>query len=145
MKKITGYESGFSDHSIWPETNLAATALGAKVIEKHFTVNKKLKGWDHSISADLIEMKNIVSSCKRIELLLGSEKRIVSKNELSQSKIMRRSICATQDIKPHEQFTIKNIDLRRPGYGISAKRFKKFLKMKNKKNFISKGTLLKNN
>jgi len=143
LKKITGFETGFSDHTTWLETNLAATAIGAKVIEKHFTTNKKLKGWDHSISADLDEMKSIVSSCKKISLLLGNEKRTITKNERDQAKVMRRSICAIEDIKNNEKFTLKNIDLRRPGYGISPKKFKDFLKMKNLGKFIPKGSLIK--
>ena len=145
LKKITGYESGFSDHTTWIETNLAATAIGAKVIEKHFTTSKKLKGWDHSISADLNEMKSIVSSCKKISFLLGSEKRIITKNESAQAKVMRRSICAINNIETKEKFTLRNIDLRRPGNGISPKKFKKFLSIRNLGKFIPKGSLIKKN
>ena len=145
LKQITGFESGFSDHTTWLETNLAATAIGAKVIEKHFTTNKKLKGWDHSISADFNDMRSIVSSCRKISILLGSEKRMVTKEEHAQAKVMRRSICAIQNIKPKAKFTLKNIDLRRPGYGISPREFEKFLKMKNLGKFIQKGSLIKKN
>ena len=80
-RKITKFQTGYSDHSTLTEVPLIAASLGAKVIEKHFTLDKKMSGWDHSISADPKEMEKIVKSTKLCRSLLGSYKRSISKEE----------------------------------------------------------------
>jgi N-acetylneuraminate synthase len=142
LKKLTGYESGFSDHTTWRETPLAASALGAVVIEKHFTFNKKAPGWDHSVSADLNEMKDLVSSSKRFFKLPGKFDRKLSKEELSKSKIMRRSITTKHNIIKGQKLKLKDLDFQRPGSGISPGKLPKILGKKVKKN-ISLGRILK--
>lgn len=142
LKKSTGYESGFSDHTIWRETPLAASALGAVVIEKHFTLNKKAKGWDHSVSADFKEMKELVLSAKRVFKLPGKFERNLSKSELKNSKIMRRSITSKNKIFKGKKITLKEIDFQRPGIGLSPENINRIIGRKAKKN-IDIGKILK--
>tara|TARA_Y100000389_G_scaffold82236_1_gene78837 strand:- start:43406 stop:44407 length:1002 start_codon:yes stop_codon:yes gene_type:complete len=142
LKKLTGYESGFSDHTTWKETPLAAAALGAVVIEKHFTFNKKAKGWDHSVSADLNEMKTLVSSSKRFFKLPGKFERKLSNEELMKSRIMRRSITTKNNILKGQKLTLKDLDFQRPGTGIPPEKLSKILGKKAKQN-ISFGRILK--
>jgi sialic acid synthase SpsE len=142
IKKITGFEIGFSDHTEWIETPLAAATLGAKVIEKHFTFNKKAKGWDHAVSADYNEMKNLVISAKKCFDLSGKLERKLSIEEIKKSKIMRRSITIKKDLKKNQRITIKDIDLQRPGTGIAPKDLKKIVNKVTKKD-LKKGEILK--
>lgn len=142
IKKITGFEVGFSDHTKWIETPITAAALGAKVIEKHFTFNKNAKGWDHSVSADFEEMKNLVSATKKANKLRGQFERKLSKDEIRKSKIMRRSIVVKNDVKKNQIIKITDLDLQRPGTGIPPLYLKKVLNRRvNKK--ITKGEILK--
>ncbi len=142
LKKQFKLNSGFSDHTVRTEVLYAAAALGAKVIEKHFTINKKDKGWDHAISADLKEMKNIVKKCKFISSTLGSYKKKITPEELKKSKIMRRSIAIIKNIKKGEKFTKLNLDLRRPGSGMPPIKIFKIYGKKAKKN-LNSGEMLK--
>lgn len=142
IQKLTGFNTGFSDHTIWIETPLAAAALGARVIEKHFTYDKKAPGWDHSVSADFNEMKNLVYSSKRIYKLIGSQNRQLSVDEIKKSKIMRRSITIKREIKKNSKITIYDLDLQRPGTGMPPELLTKVLNKKVKKNLIT-GNLLK--
>ena len=142
LKKLTGYESGFSDHTTWRETPLAASALGAVVIEKHFTFDKKSKGWDHSVSADFKEMKELVFSAKRIFRLPGTFERNLSKAELKTSKIMRRSITSKKRILKGKKLTLNEIDFQRPGIGLAPENVHRILGKKAKKN-IDIGKILK--
>ena len=87
-------------------------------------------------------MANIVASCKNIFKLLGNEIRNLSKEEIKNSKKMRRSIYAKKDIK-NEKFSLENINLARPGIGLSPKKFDSILNKKNKFGFIKKGQLIK--
>jgi N-acetylneuraminate synthase len=142
IKKVTGYEIGFSDHTRWFETPLAASALGAKVIEKHFTFNKKAKGWDHSVSADYKEMKNLVISSKRAYKLSGKLNRKLSKEEIKKSKIMRRSVTLKNNLKKDQKISLQDLDLQRPGIGIAPIYLNKVLNKKIKKDLFS-GEILK--
>ena len=142
LKKLTGYDTGFSDHTIWKETPLVASALGAVVIEKHFTFNKKAKGWDHSVSADLNEMKDLVLSSKRIFKLPGKFERKLSRQETIKSKIMRRSITTKNNLIKGKKIKLKDLDLQRPGTGIPPGQLSKIVGKKLKKN-ISYGKILK--
>ena len=144
MEQITGFKSGFSDHTVWPETLYAVCGLGGAVIEKHFTFNKKAKGWDHSISANPKEMSNIVKSCKLIQKLLGNSKKKISKEENNLGKLMRRSIYVINSINKNSQFTEKNVALQRPAIGIAADKFTEILGKKAYKN-LEVGDLLKEN
>jgi len=142
IKKITGYEVGFSDHTKWIETPMTASALGAKVIEKHFTFDKKAKGWDHAVSADFTEMKTLVTATKKIYKLRGVLERKLSKEEIEKSKIMRRSITIKKEVKKNQMIRYNDLDLQRPGLGIPPTHLKKILNKKTKKK-LAVGEILK--
>ncbi|MFB3103237.1 MAG: N-acetylneuraminate synthase family protein [Alphaproteobacteria bacterium] len=114
-----GYPVGYSDHTIGVEVTLAAIALGAAVIEKHFTLDKALPGWDHAVSADPSELAIITTAARRIPAALGSRRRIISEGERQNAQVMRRSIVAAHDIRSGEILTEEHLEFRRPGTGIS--------------------------
>ena len=114
-----GYPVGYSDHTVGVEVTLAAIALGAAVIEKHFTLDKTLPGWDHAVSADPSDLAIITSAARRIPAALGSRRRIVSQEERKSAEAMRRSVVAARDIRSGEILTEDHLEFRRPGTGIS--------------------------
>lgn len=124
MEEIFGYPTGFSDHSIGVSIPLASSALGAKVIEKHFTLNKDLPGWDHEISADPAEMKIIVKESANISTALGSKKRIVSADEEMKKEKFRRSIVISKDMTKGDIITENDIWFKRPGTQIPPDEYK---------------------
>jgi N,N'-diacetyllegionaminate synthase len=109
---------GFSDHSLGTAVPLAAIALGACIIEKHFTLDKDLDGWDHAISADPSELEIIVREGTTIFRALGSPTRSVTAAELEKRKKFRRCIVMSRPMKKGETITIEDIDFKRPGTGI---------------------------
>ena len=119
LRDTFGYPVGFSDHTIGVEVTLAAIALGAAVIEKHFTLDKTLPGWDHAVSADPADMAIITSAARRIPAALGSRRRIVTDAERQNGEAMRRSVVAARDIRSGEVLTEDHLEFRRPGTGIS--------------------------
>lgn len=126
LKNITGlqemfpeYPVGFSDHSIGAEMATAAVALGACLIEKHFTLDKTRIGMDNQIASEPDEMANLVKSCHNVQIALGDTTRIVLPAELKQRENMRRSIIVTRDVKAGSQLTADDLDVKRPGTGIS--------------------------
>jgi N,N'-diacetyllegionaminate synthase len=136
MKKRFGVNVGYSDHTLGIEASLAAVALGAKVIEKHFTLNKNLPGPDHKASITEKELKNLVTGIRKIELALGKDKKYPTESEKKNLFIARNSIVASKDIKKGQKFTKENLAIKRPGYGISPMKYFKILGKKAKKNFI---------
>lgn len=108
------YPIGFSDHSLGSTIPLAAVALGARIIEKHFTLDRDMEGWDHDISANPQEMKVICDGCKVIPLALGNHERIVAQAELEKRIRFRRSIVAKRELKAGHVITEKDIDYKRP-------------------------------
>jgi N,N'-diacetyllegionaminate synthase len=135
---------GFSDHSLGVHASIAAVALGAKVIEKHLTLNKKLKGPDHRASLNPKEFKLMVDGIRTVEKMLGSKTKSITASEKKNINIVRKSIVATYDIKKNEKFTKENIACKRPGTGISPVFFKKILGKRSIKNFKN-GDLIKLN
>ncbi|NQV81339.1 MAG: N-acetylneuraminate synthase family protein [Alphaproteobacteria bacterium] len=113
-----GHLVGFSDHSSGPEIALASVALGATVIEKHFTIDKEMFGWDHKISMDPDEMRILCEGAKRIHQALGRSRRVVGDRELSQRSSYRRSIIAARDLKAGQVLMEQDILYRRPGTGL---------------------------
>jgi N,N'-diacetyllegionaminate synthase len=111
---------GYSDHTLGLEVPVAAVALGAKVIEKHFTLNRNMEGPDHKASLEPHELKLMVKSIRNIEQALsGSGKKKPSFSELKNKSIVRKSIVAIQPIQKGEVFNAVNIGVKRPGTGIS--------------------------
>ena len=110
---------GYSDHTLGIEVDIAAVAMGATIIEKHFTIDKTMDGPDHKSSIDPEELKAMVSSIRNIEKALGSSIKKPSKSEKPNIIMARKSIVARKSIKKGELFTEKNITIKRPGIGIS--------------------------
>ncbi|MBT3305695.1 MAG: N-acetylneuraminate synthase [Alphaproteobacteria bacterium] len=110
---------GFSDHSIGTSIPLAAIGLGACVIEKHFTIDKTMEGWDHAVSANPEELTAIVHEGRRIATALGTDERQVTEKDLEMRTAFRRSIVAARAIKAGEVITRDDLDFKRPGRGIS--------------------------
>jgi len=114
-----GISVGYSDHTLGIEISIAAVAMGARVIEKHFTLDKKLTGPDHKASLEPDELKAMVRSIRNIEKALGNGIKKPSKSELKNKPIARKSIVASKKIKKRELFTEENLTVKRPGTGIS--------------------------
>jgi N,N'-diacetyllegionaminate synthase len=114
-----GVSVGYSDHTLGIEVDIAAVAMGATVIEKHFTLNKNMVGPDHKSSLNPKELKNMVNSIRNIEKALGGDIKKPSKSEEPNIVIARKSLVASKFIKKGEIFTEKNLTAKRPGNGIS--------------------------
>lgn len=110
---------GYSDHTLGIEVSIAAVALGATVIEKHFTLDRAMEGPDHKASLEPNELKAMVKAIRNIELALGHGRKEPSKSEKKNKEIVRKSIVAIENIKKGETFSEKNIAVKRPGNGIS--------------------------
>ena len=127
LRKEFGVEVGYSDHTKGIEVPIAAVALGASVIEKHFTLDRNMPGPDHKASLEPDELKAMVSAIRNIEKALGSSEKKVSDSERKNIAIARKSIVAATNIKKGEIFTEENITVKRPGTGISPMRWEEIL------------------
>ena len=114
---------GFSDHTLGIEADIAAAALGACVIEKHFTLDKTLEGPDHQASLEPDELEAMVRAIRNIEKALGTGEKHVTPSEAKNRPIARKSIVAKRAIKKGEVFTAENLTTKRPGDGISPMRW----------------------
>ena len=119
LQKAFGLPVGFSDHTIGVSIPLASVALGSCLIEKHFTIDKNLPGWDHEISADPDEMKIICTESKNIIHSLGSHVRIVSNAEEEKKKKFRRSLVVQESLKEGHIITENDLTAKRPGTKIA--------------------------
>lgn len=119
LRALTQGPVGYSDHTRGIEVPIAAVAMGAQIIEKHFTLDKSLPGPDHRASLDPAELKAMVSGIRNIELAMGSPVKAPSPSETPNIVVARRSIVAARDIKAGELFTQENVTVKRPGGGIS--------------------------
>jgi len=118
---------GYSDHTEGIEVPIAAAAMGAKVIEKHFTIDKTLEGPDHKASLSLKELKTMVAAIRNIEKALGDGIKQPSRSEKKNIEIMRKSIVALTNIKKGEIFSENNIAVKRPANGINPMRWDKII------------------
>jgi len=112
---------GYSDHTLGIEVPVAAVAMGAKIIEKHFTLDKNLPGPDHRASLEPDELKEMVKAIRNIEMALGDGIKKPNKSEIEIMKVVRRSIIATRDIRVGEIIKETDITIKRPGTGILPK------------------------
>lgn len=127
---------GYSDHTLGIEVDIAAVAMGASIIEKHFTLDKNMEGPDHKASLEPNELKEMVRSIRNIELALGNGIKKPSKSEVKNKDIARKSIVAKISIKEGESFTEKNITIKRPGNGISPMRWNELIGKISTKNYF---------
>ena len=119
IKNELGVKIGYSDHTEGVEVSVAAVALGARIIEKHFTLDKNLPGPDHKASLNPLELKTLVSQVRNIEKALGSFEKKPSTGEFKNMLIARKSLVAKQAIRKGDLFSMNNIGVKRPGNGIS--------------------------
>ena len=124
MKKTFNIRVGYSDHTLGFSISLAAVALGAEVLEKHFTLDKNMPGWDHKVSADPVEMEIMCTESKRIVDSLGSYERILSEREINKRLKFRRSAVTIRYLSKGDKITFEDIVFKRPGTGIAPNEMK---------------------
>ena len=135
MRERLGVKVGYSDHTQGIEVPIAAVALGAEVIEKHFTLDRTLPGPDHKASLEPKELKAMVDAIRNIEQALGDGNKHVSESERKNMAIARKSIVAAKDIKQGEKLTEDNLCVKRPGNGISPMRWEEVIGTCAKRDF----------
>ncbi len=118
LRQAFGLPVGFSDHTIGTAVPLAAVALGACVIEKHFTLDKELEGWDHAISADPAELAAVAAGGRMVWAALGATARTVGEAELAKRRQFRRRVVLRRALAAGELLTFDDLDFKRPGTGI---------------------------
>ena len=119
-KKVFEYPIGYSDHTLGTIAPIMSLTMGVCMIEKHFTLDKNMFGWDHKISANPEELKDICDAAKRGYVMLGTYKKVVSENK-ERREAFQRSIVAARDIKAGEVLKEEDLDYKRPGTGIPPK------------------------
>lgn len=123
MRKRFGVDVGYSDHTRGIEVPIAAAAMGAVVIEKHFTLDRNMEGPDHKASLEPEELASMVTGIRRVERAMGSGEKTISPSEKKNRSIARKSIIARRAIKKGELLTEENLTAKRPGNGISPMRW----------------------
>ncbi len=131
-----GLKVGYSDHTQGIEIPIAAVALGASVIEKHFTLNNNMEGPDHKASLEPLEFKLMVQYIRNIEQAMGDGIKQPTKSEIKNIVVARKSIVASRDIKAGEIFSLDNITTKRPEIGISPMRWDEVLGKNAKRYFF---------
>ncbi|EAI9131569.1 N-acetylneuraminate synthase [Campylobacter upsaliensis] len=127
LKEAFKLEVGYSDHTEGIVASLGAVALGAVVIEKHFTLDKTMEGPDHRASLEFEELRALCKGIRELEKALGSGIKKASKSEAKNKIIARKSLVAKREIQKGEKFSIENLTTKRPGSGISAMRYEEYL------------------
>ncbi|MBS0418958.1 MAG: N-acetylneuraminate synthase [Proteobacteria bacterium] len=127
IREAFGVAVGYSDHTAGTEVAIAAVALGASIIEKHFTLDRRMPGPDHQASLEPAELQSMVRQIRNIEQALGTGRKAPSASEAKNMPIARKSIVATRPIRAGERFTVDNITVKRPGVGISPMRWDEVL------------------
>jgi len=135
IAKVLDVDVGYSDHSKGITVPIIATSIGAKIIEKHFTLDKKMKGPDHKASLDPDELKNMVNEIKKVKIIKGIHEKKPYKSEQKNMIIARKSLVANKKIKKGEYFTENNLVIKRPGSGISPYKYWQILGKIAKKNY----------
>jgi len=135
LKDAFKLDVGYSDHTRGIHISLAAVALGASVIEKHFTLDKTMQGPDHKASLEPDELKALCTQIRQIQKAMGDGIKKASKSEKKNIPIARKSLVAKKAIKKGERFSEENLTAKRPGNGISAIRYEEFLGKRARKNY----------
>ena len=135
IKNAFGVKVGYSDHTHGIEVPIAAVAMGACVIEKHFTLDRTMEGPDHKASLEPDELRAMVQAIRHIEQALGDGVKMPSMSEQKNIPIVRKSILASRPIKMGETFTDNNLIVKRPGNGISPMRWDEIIGHKASRNF----------
>jgi len=135
LRYAFGTKVGYSDHTKGIEVPVAAVAMGASVIEKHFTLDRTLPGPDHVASLEPDELKKMVDAIRNIELAMGHSEKCVSGSERKNIAIARKSIVAFTDIKKGETLSENNLTVKRPGNGISPMMWDSVIGMTAKRDF----------
>ncbi|MCY6353873.1 N-acetylneuraminate synthase [Clostridium sp. ZS2-4] len=125
---------GYSDHTEGITIPIAAAALGANIIEKHFTLDKSMEGPDHKASLEPEELKKMIEGIRNVEISLGSGIKMFSESEISTMQVARKSIVVCRDIKKGETIGLEDLDYKRPGNGLSPKYYKDLIGKKAAKN-----------
>ena len=136
MRKKFKKEVGYSDHTLGIEVPVAAVAMGATVIEKHFTLDKTMPGPDHKASLEPDELKEMIIKIRNIEKALGDGVKRVSNSERKNITIARKSIVARKSIARGELFTEDNLAVKRPGNGMSPLLWNKIIGTKANKDYV---------
>ena len=136
IRLALGVAVGYSDHTRGIEVAIAAVAMGANVIEKHITLDRKLPGPDHQASLEPSELTAMVTAIRNIEIALGDGIKRLTSSEAKNKPVARKSLVASQKIKAGEKFTSKNITTKRPGTGISPMRWDEIIGKKATRDFI---------
>ncbi len=126
---------GYSDHTLGTNVPIAAVALGAKIIEKHFTLSRSLIGPDHKSSLEPNELKLLVKSIRNIEMVLGKEIKAPTRTEIKNKITIRKSLVALKPINKGDILTKHNVGAKRPGSGISPMRIYEIIGTRAKRNF----------
>lgn len=137
MREALNIPVGYSDHTSGIEVAVAAAALGAEVIEKHFTLDRNMEGPDHKASLEPDELAEMVRAIRNIELALGDGKKEPSDSEKKNIAIARKSIVARCDIRAGDIFTEENLTAKRPGGGISPMEWNQVLNREAKRDFAA--------
>lgn len=127
---------GYSDHTLGIQVPIMAATLGACLIEKHFTLDRKMSGPDHKASLEPAELKDMVRADKLVKVILGSRIKLPVKSELALIKDARKSIVAANNIKKGEIFSDENLEIKRPGKGLPPKAWYGLIGRRAKKNFM---------
>jgi N-acetylneuraminate synthase len=142
MERAFGLPVGYSDHTLGIEISIASVAMGAKVIEKHFTLDRDMEGPDHKTSLEPDELKAMVKAIRNIEKALGDGTKRPMESEADMRNIARKSIVSARDIKAGETITVNDILVKRPGVGIAPELIEQVINKIAKIN-IKKDSLLK--
>jgi N,N'-diacetyllegionaminate synthase len=135
IKESFGISVGYSDHSSGIEVAIAAVSLGACVIEKHFTLDKALRGPDHKASLDPMELKKMIAAIRNIELALGDGVKQLMPCEIDNQNVVRKYLVAKTAIKKDEVLSVRNLTTKRTGYGISASKWDQFIGKKSSRDY----------
>jgi N,N'-diacetyllegionaminate synthase len=135
MKEKLGVAVGYSDHTRGPETALAAVALGARIIEKHFTLDRNFEGPDHMSSMEAKEFRSLVICIRNVEKAMGDGIKKPTASESENIPVVRKSIVASRNIRGGDKFTTENLTIKRPGSGLSPMCWDRALGRIAKRNF----------